>query len=88
MGAIAEVVNAWMSHFFWAFANIAKGTNLNIAKGTNLGGGGQFSTPAEYADVLSYPFVEMNIFLGTRILIWAIILIGIGLIAWGIIEEK
>ncbi len=80
MGAIAEVVNAWMSHFFWAFAN--------IAKGTNLGGGGQFSTPAEYADVLSYPFVEMNIFLGTRILIWAIILIGIGLIAWGIIEEK
>lgn len=75
-GVLAEVINAWLSHMFWAFGNIAKGVNS------------EFNAPARYGEVLTYPFNQLNIFTGTQILIWAIILLGLGLILLGLIEDK
>jgi hypothetical protein len=73
---LAEVVNEWMQHYFWAFANIAKGTSLL--------GGGSFDTPSRYADVLSFPYEPLNIFILTRVALWASIGFGLILIGWGL----
>lgn len=80
LSLIAEVVNEWLQHFFWAVANIGKGVNLS--------GGGSFQTPAEYAEVLSYPYDTLNIFILTRILLWIFIGFGILLIGWGLWEDR
>lgn len=77
---LTEVVNEWMQHYFWAMANIAKGTSLL--------GGGSFETPARYADVLSYPYNSLNIFIITRVALWASICFGLVLIGWGLWEDR
>ncbi|OKY77138.1 MAG: hypothetical protein BTN85_1784 [Candidatus Methanohalarchaeum thermophilum] len=79
-GLLAEVINSWLPHFFWAVAHIGRGLSLL--------GGGQFTAPSRYGEFLNAPFNSINIFIGTRILIWAIIITGLALIVWGIIEEK
>jgi hypothetical protein len=68
-----------MSNYFWAAANIAKGTSLL--------GGGSFTTPPIYADVLTFSYKKMNILALTRYTIWISIGLGIFLIVWGIKED-
>lgn len=80
LSLLAEVVNEWMQHYFWAVANIAKGLGL-------VGGGG-FETPGKYADVLSFPYDPMNIFSLTRVILWVFIAFGIILIGWGLWEDR
>lgn len=74
LSLLAEVVNAWASHFFFAA--------FKLAKGMSLEGGGSFS-PGPYPDPAA-----VQIFVGTRVLIWILMAIGIGLMAWGIKEQK
>lgn len=81
---LAEVLNEWSSHFFYAV--------FQIAQGTMLGGAGIFRTPPQYAN----PGISMtdisgfgaDIFILTRILIWVFMAIGMLLVAWGLREEK
>jgi len=75
LSLLAEVVNEWLHHFFFAA--------LNIAKGTMLEGGGSFSAPSFYA----HP-ETVQIFTGTRIIIWIFMALGIVLVIWGVLETK
>jgi hypothetical protein len=73
LGLMAEMLNEWLSHFFFAA--------FNIAKGTMFTGAGNFVTPAAYADA-----ENVQIFIGTRIVIWLLIALGFALLVWGIKE--
>jgi len=74
LGLIAEMLNEWLSHFFFAAVNIAKGAMFT--------GAGNFVTPAIYADA-----ENVQIFIGTRIVIWLLIALGFTLLVWGIKES-
>ncbi|MFO7968190.1 MAG: hypothetical protein R6U44_11390 [Archaeoglobaceae archaeon] len=74
LSLLAQVVNEWASHFFFAA--------FNLAKGMSLEGAGTFS-PGPYTDPAA-----VQIFVGTRVIIWVLMAVGIGLMAWGIKEEK
>lgn len=70
----AAVFNAWAQHFFF--------TMFHIARGVSLEGAGSFS-PGSYGNAPE----STQIFIGTRILIWVFIVVGIVLLAWGIWDE-
>ena len=82
-GLFTEVVNEWLSHYFFAV--------LNIAKGMMLEGGGSFRTPPAYTNPApAFTGIDgygIDIFIVTRVLIWAVFTVGIVLIAWGIRER-
>lgn len=71
MGA---VINAWAQHFFFTMFHIARAEALESA--------GSFS-PGPYGLTPE----ATQIFVGIRILLWASILFGIALLAWGVWEE-
>lgn len=75
LSLLAEVANEWLHHFFFAV--------FNIAKGTMLEGGGSFSAPPFYA----HP-ETVQIFIGTRIIIWTFMVLGVVMIIWGLLETK
>lgn len=82
LSLLAEVLNEWLSHFFYAI--------FQIARGVTLGGAGSFRTPPLYsnpgmADVSGF---GVDIFIVTRILIWVFMAMGILLVVWGLREEK
>lgn len=82
LSLLAEILNEWFSHFFYAL--------FQIARGINLGGAGSFRTPPLYsnpgmADVSGF---GLDIFVVTRILIWVFMVTGVLLVAWGLREEK
>ena len=74
-GVLAAVVNSWAQHFFF--------TSYHIARGTSLEGAGEFA-PGPYGTAPE----SVNIFLGTRLLIWVVILTGLALVAWGVWAEQ
>ena len=76
LSLLAEVVNEWLHHFFWAA--------FNIAEGVMIEGAGQFG-PGPY-----YPRgpEAVQIFIGTRIIIWMFIALGVALIIQGLQEAK
>ena len=74
LSLMAEMFNEWLNHFFFAA--------FNIAKGAMLEGAGSFITPAIYADAQN-----VQIFIGTRIVIWLLIATGVALLVWGIKES-
>lgn len=74
LSLMAEMFNEWLSHFFFAA--------FNIAKGAMFTGAGNFVTPAIYADA-----ENVQIFIGTRIVIWLLFALGIALLIWGITER-
>jgi len=75
LSLLAEVVNEWLHHFFFAA--------FYIAKGTMLEGGGSFSAPPFYA----HP-EAVQIFTGTRIIIWIFMALGVVLVIWGLLETR
>lgn len=75
LGIIAQVLNQWLKHIFI--------TLFYIAKGTMLQGGGSFTTPKIYTNLLS-----INSSIPTRITIWLIIIFGIALIITELINKK
>jgi len=75
LSLLAEVVNEWLHHFFFAA--------FNIARGTMLEGGGRFSAHSFYA----HP-ETVQVFIGTRIIIWIFMALGVVLIVWGLLETK
>jgi len=76
LSLLAEVVNEWLHHFFFAA--------FNIANGVMIEGAGEFS-PGPY-----YPQgpEAVQIFIGTRIIIWIFMALGVALIIWGLQEAK
>jgi uncharacterized membrane protein len=74
-GLMAQVLNEWARHFFYAA--------FNMAKGIMLEGGGSFTAPAMYSDPT---MVKLSI--GTRILTWVIIVFGFGLIVTDMDRKK
>lgn len=73
-GTLAAVVSSWARHFFF--------TQYHVARGTSLEGAGEFdSGPYGTAPEAVQPFV------GTRLLIWGVVLIGLALVAWGVLED-
>jgi len=76
LSLLAEVVNEWLHHFFWAA--------FNIAHGVMIEGAGQFG-PGPY-----YPRgpEAVQIFIGTRIIIWIFMALGVALIIRGLQEAK
>ena len=73
LSLLAAVVNAWARHFFFAA--------FHVARGEALEGAGSFD-PGPYA----VPEAT-RIFLGTRLLLWPLLAVGVGLLAWGVYEE-
>jgi hypothetical protein len=81
---LAEVLNEWSSHFFYAV--------FQIAQGVMLEGAGRFRTPPQYTnsgismtDIFGF---GVDIFIVTRILIWVFMVTGVLLVVWGLREEK
>lgn len=74
LSVTAAVINAWAQHFFF--------TTFHIARGKSLEGAGSFD-PGPYGNTPE----ATQIFIGTRFLIWAFILVGIALVVWGIRDE-
>ena len=72
-GTLAVVVSSWAQHFFF--------TQYHIARGTSLQGAGEFS-PGPYGTDPA----AVQLFLGTRVLLWIVVLLGLALIVWGIWE--
>ncbi|ESP88329.1 hypothetical protein [Candidatus Halobonum tyrrellensis] len=70
---LAAVVNAWARHFFFAAFHVARGEALEWT--------GSFD-PGRYADPET-----VRIFLGTRLLLWLLLAVGLALLAWGMYEE-
>lgn len=79
LSLMAEVLNEWFSHFFFSAYHLARGMSLQ--------GGGSFSAPLEYriGNIEAY---GVDIFLGTRVLIWAFMALGIALIVWGLRDRS
>ncbi|MFB6202043.1 MAG: hypothetical protein ABEI98_08530 [Halorhabdus sp.] len=75
LSVIAAVINAWARHFFF--------TMFHIARGESLEGAGSFA-PGPYGNAPE----ATQIFLGTRVLIWLFIVLGIALVAWSLWEES
>jgi len=74
-GTLAAVVNSWAPHFFFA--------QYHIARGTSLTGAGSFD-PGPYGVAPA----SVRPFIGTRLLIWAVVALGLGLVAWGILSDR
>jgi hypothetical protein len=73
-GTLAAVVSSWAKHFFF--------TQFHIARGTSLQGAGEFS-PGPYGNSPE----TVQLFLGTRLLLWGVVLIGLALVIWGVWED-
>ena len=71
LGLLAEVINEWLRHAFFALYYIAKGIMLE--------GAGSFPGVRGYEAPES-----VHLFAGTQILIWAAIVAGIVLLVQGI----
>lgn len=71
---LAAVLNAWAGHFFF--------TMYHVARGEALEGAGSFD-PGPYGTTPG----TAEIFLGTRVLLWGLVVVGLALLAWGIREE-
>jgi len=84
LSLLSEVLNEWFSHFFFPL--------LNMAKGAMLEGGGSFRTPPAYADpgpgLAGIDGFGVNIFVGTRVIIWLVFALGIAIMVWGLREKK
>jgi hypothetical protein len=74
LSTIAAVINAWAQHLFF--------TMFHIARGESLEGAGSFD-PGPYGNTPE----ATQIFVGTRLLIWVLIVAGIGMLAWGVWDE-
>ena len=76
LSLLAEVLTEWLHHFFFAA--------FNIANGIMIEGAGEFD-PGPY-----YPQgpEAVQIFIGTRIIIWIFMALGVALIIWGLREAK
>jgi len=75
LSLLAEVVNEWLHHFFWAAFNIAHGIMI---EGARQFGPGPYSQGPE----------AVQIFIGTRIIIWIFMALGVALIIQGLQEAK
>jgi hypothetical protein len=73
-GTLAVVISSWARHFFF--------TQYHIARGTSLEGAGEFA-PGPYGTAPE----SVQLFLGTRLLLWSVIGIGLLLVVWGIRED-
>ena len=73
LSLLAAVVNAWARHFFFAAFHVARGEAL---EGTGSFDPGPYAVPE-----------ATRIFLGTRLLLWALLAVGLALLAWGVVEE-
>lgn len=73
-GTLAAVISSWARHFFF--------TQYHIARGTSLDGAGEFD-PGPYGIAPE----SVQLFLGTRLLLWSVIVIGLLLVVWGIRED-
>ena len=73
-GTLAVVISSWAQHFFF--------TQYHIARGISLDGAGEFG-PGPYG--IGPESVQLS--LGTQLLMWAVILIGLSLVVWGVWEN-
>ncbi len=76
LSLLAEVLNEWLHHFFFAAYNIAKGTMLE--------GAHEFAPGPYYSQGPE----AVQIFIGTRVIIWLFMALGVVLIIWGLRETK
>ena len=74
LSVTAAVISAWAQHFFFAM--------FHIARGESLEGSGSFD-PGPYGNAPE----ATQIFIGTRILVYVLIVVGIVLLVWGIWDE-
>jgi hypothetical protein len=74
LSLLAAVINAWARHFFFTMFYIARAESLESA--------GSFS-PGPYGLTPE----TTQIFIGVRVLLWAALLFGIALLAWGVWED-
>lgn len=74
LSVTAAVINAWARHFFF--------TMFHIARGESLEGTGSFN-PGPYGNAPE----ATQIFIGTRVLVWVLIVVGIIILVWGIRDE-
>ena len=74
LSLLAAVLNAWAQHFFFAA--------FHIARAEALEGAGSFN-PGPYGVTPE----STQIFLGIRVLLWLLLLAGIGLLGWGAWDE-
>ena len=72
-GVLGAIANAWATHFFFTMFYIARAQSLESA--------GSFS-PGRYASP-----EETTVSLGIRVLLWAVIAVGVALMAWGVYDE-
>lgn len=72
-GTLAAVISSWARHFFF--------TQYHIARGTSRWRG-EFD-PGPYGIAPE----SVQLFLGTRLLLWSVIVIGLLLVVWGIRED-
>lgn len=72
-GVLGAVLDAWASHLFF--------TMFHVAKAQAIESTGSFS-PGPYSSP-----TETSIFLGIRVVLWAVILVGLVLVSWGIGDE-
>ncbi|MFB6268014.1 MAG: hypothetical protein ABEI31_10170 [Halodesulfurarchaeum sp.] len=73
-GTIAAVINAWAEHLFFAL--------FHIARGESLEGAGSFD-PGPYGVTPE----ATEIFIGTRLVIWLLIVLGLGLVLWELSDQ-
>jgi hypothetical protein len=75
IGLLTEMLSEWLHLFFYAAFKIAEGT---LAAGSS---GYIINPPYNNPE-------NVQIFLGTRIIIWLFIIFGVFLIVWGLREGK
>lgn len=73
-GLLAAVANAWAGHLFFALFHVARAESLESV--------GSFD-PGQYGGSPG----ATAVFVGLRVLIWVVLLGGLGLVGWGVYEE-
>ena len=71
LSLLAVVVDAWARHFFFAAFHLARAAALDAT--------GSF-------DPGSYAAGTARLFVGTRVLMWLLLAVGIGLLVWGAVD--
>lgn len=73
-GTFSLIVSSWTRHFFF--------TLYHIVRGTSLEGVGEFN-PGQYGAGSA----SVDLFVGTRLLVWAVVHAGLALVAWEVWED-
>ena len=75
LSLLSIVLNEWAGHFFFTMFLIARGESLEAVSSFDPG---PYGTSPE----------ATQIFVGTRVLLWVALVVGLVLLGWGVLAES